>query len=69
MSTDLFAVLATVVGSTLGATIAIIAVVVSGLRDIRSDLADVRDRVSRMEGMMATLQDVILRRDPDRGAA
>ena len=63
MSTDLFAVLATVVGSTLGATIAIIAVVVSGLRGIRSDLADVRDRVSRMEGMMATLQDVILRRE------
>ena len=70
MSTDLFAVLATVVGSALGSAIAIIAVIVSGLRGIRAELADVRDRVSRMEGMMATLQDVILRRrDSDQGAA
>ena len=69
MSVDLFAVLATVVGSVLCATIAVIAVMVSGQRGIRSDLADMRDRVSRIKGMLATLHDVILRRDSDRGAA
>lgn len=67
MALDLFAILATVIGSVLGGTIAVIAVLVGGLRGIRSDLADVRDRVSRLEGMMATLQDVILR--GHRGAA
>ena len=68
MPIDLFAVLATVVGSALTAAIAIIAVVVSGLRGLRSDVANVRDRVARMEGMMATLIDVVLRRN-DRDAA
>lgn len=66
MSLDLFAVLATVIGAALASAIAIIT---GGLRGIRSDLADVRDRVSRMEGMMATLQDVLLRDRTDRGAA
>ena len=68
MPIDLFAVLATVVGSALTAAIAIIAVMVSGLRGLRSDVANVRDRVARMEGMMATLIDVVLRRN-DRDAA
>ena len=68
MSVDLFAVLATVVGSALAAAIAIIAVMVSGLRGLRSDVANVRDRVARMEGMMATLQDILLRRN-DRDVA
>lgn len=69
VSLDLFAVIATVVGAALASTIAIIAITVGGLRGLRSDLADVRDRVSRMEGMMATLQDVLLRDRTDRGAA
>ena len=68
MSVDLFAILATVVGSALAAAIAIIAVMVSGLRGLRSDVANVRDRVARMEGMMATLQDILLRRN-DRDVA
>ena len=68
MSVDLFAILATVVGSALAAAIAIIAVMVSGLRGLRSDVANVRDRVARMEGMMATLQDILLRRH-DRDVA
>ena len=68
MPIDLFAVLATVVGSALAAAIAIIAVMVSGLRGLRSDVANVRDRVARMDGMMATLIDVVLRRN-DRDAA
>ena len=68
MSVDLFATLATVVGSALAAAIAIIAVMVSGLRGLRSDVANVRDRVARMEGMMATLQDILLRRN-DRDVA
>ena len=68
MSVDLFAILATIVGSALAATIAIIAVMVSGLRGLRSDVANVRDRVARMEGMMATLQDILLRRN-DRDVA
>lgn len=63
LSVDLFAILATVVGSALAAAIAIIAVMVSGLRGLRSDVANVRDRVARMEGMMATLQDILLRRN------
>ena len=69
VSLDLFAILATVVGAALASAIAIIAIITGGLRGIRSDLADVRDRVSRMEGMMATLQDVLLRDRNDRGAA
>ena len=68
LSVDLFAILATVVGSALAAAIAIIAVMVSGLRGLRSDVANVRDRVARMEGMMATLQDILLRRN-DRDVA
>ncbi len=56
MSLDLFAILATVVGAALASAIAIIAIITGGLRGIRSDLAAVRDRVSRMEGMMATLR-------------
>ena len=68
MSVDLFAILATIVGSALAAAIAIIAVMVSGLRGLRSDVANVRDRVARMEGMMATLQDILLRRN-DRDVA
>ena len=68
MSVDLFAILATIVGSALAAAIAIIAVMVSGLRGLRSDVANVRDRAARMEGMMATLLAILLRR-ADRDAA
>ena len=63
MSIDLFAVLATVVGSALAAAIAIIAVMVSRLWGLRSDVANVRDRVARMEGVMATLLAILLRRN------
>lgn len=56
VSLDLCAVLATVIGAALASGIAVIAIITGGLRGIRSDLADVRDRVSRMEGMMTTLR-------------
>ena len=41
---------------------------VSGLRGLRSDVANVRDRVARMEGMMATLLAILLHRN-DRDVA
>ena len=79
MTTELLAVLATTVGAVLAGTVAVIAVVIGGQRAIRADLkdaarerADIRDRVSRIEGVIETLQSVLLaerRRGSDEGAA
>lgn len=76
MPADLIAVLVTIAGSVLAGTIAVIAVVVQGQRtvraavkDIATDVSAVRDRVSRMEGVLSTVQDVLLRDRTDRGAA
>lgn len=76
MPADLLAVLVTIAGSVLAGTIAIIAVVVHGQRTVRAAVKDiatevsaVRDRVSRMEGVLSTVQDVLLHDRSDRGAA
>lgn len=76
MPADLIAVLVTIAGSVLAGTIAVIAVVVQGQRTVRAavkdlatDVSAVRDRVSRMEGVLSTVQDVLLRDRTDRGAA
>lgn len=76
MPADLLAVLVTIAGSVLAGTIAIIAVVVHGLctvraavKDIATEVSAVRDRVSRMEGVLSTVQDVLLHDRSDRGAA
>ena len=85
MTTELLAVLATTDGAVLAGTvaviavIAVIAVVVGGQRAIRADLkdaarerADIRDRVPRIEGVIETVQSVLLaerRRGSDEGAA
>lgn len=76
MSADLLAAIVTIAASVLAGTIAVITVVVHGQRtvraavkDIATDVAAVRDRVSRMEGVLSTVQDVLLHDRADRGAA
>lgn len=76
MAADLLAGLVTIAASVLTGTIAVIAVVVHGQRtvraavkDVATDVAAVRDRVSRMEGVLSTVQDVLLHARTDRGAA
>ena len=76
MAANLLAVLVTIAASVLTGTIAVIAVVVHGQRTVRAavkgvatGVAAVRDRVSRMEGVLSTVQDVLLHDRTDRGAA
>ena len=68
MSAELIAIIAASVS--LGGLVTVqIAGVRADLRDAARDRADLRDRVARMEGALSTLQDALLRRDADRGAA
>ena len=61
METDLLAVLVTVAGSVLAGTIATIGVVVSGQCRLADRLGGIEQRVSRLEGMLSTLQALLLR--------
>ena len=67
MTTELLAVLAATLGAVLAGAVAVIAVVVGGQRAIRADIkdaarerADIRDRTSRIEGVIETLQSILL---------
>ena len=77
MTTELLAVLVTTVAAVLAATIAIVGVVVSGQRSVRSEvraigerLGALEQRMARIEGVIETLQTILLRGlDRDKGAA
>ena len=71
MTTELLATTATTAAVVLTGTVATIAVVIAGQRSVRRDLSDVRERMAGLEGMIDTLQSVMLadRQLTDRGAA
>jgi hypothetical protein len=77
VTTELLAVLVTTVAAVLAATVTIIGVVVSGQRSVRSEVRAIGDRLSaleqrmaRIEGVIETLQTILLRGlDRDKDAA
>ena len=64
MSTELLAILATVAGVGFAGTVTTISVVVGALRAMRRDITGLSERLARVEGMIDTLQSVML---ADRG--
>ena len=74
VTTELLAVLVTTVAAVLAATVTIIGVVVSGQRSVRSEVRAIGERIGaleqRIEGVIETLQTILLRGlDRDKDAA
>lgn len=65
MSGDTIAIIVAIVGTGIGTGTALGLLIVPGLREMRRDIANLRERMSRLEGVVETLRDTIAGRQKE----